>query len=246
MIWCSPPVARAPTAQRTPMGASVSIQIDATDADGDSLTYAATGLPTGLAIAPKTGLVTGTPIVPGAYAVSVRVSDRKGPDASVAFGWTVQPPAAVADTARPGEVRFVKLEEVSEVNGKPWASIAEFNLVGADGANLARDGWTASADSADSNDRPGNAIDGNPGSLWHSQWDGAAPLPPHSFIVDIGHAAHVRGFRYLPRQDRLTNGAIAKFRFFTSADGVAWGTPVAEGDFSTMGPANAEKTVLLK
>lgn len=240
------PVLSARAAQTTPMGAAVSMRIDATDADGDPLTFAASGLPTGLAIAPKTGAITGTPIVPGTYAVVVTVDDGKSPKATLALNWTVQPPVVEAALAKAGEVRFVKLEEVTEVNGKPWAAIAEFNLVGVDGANLSREGWSASADSADTSDGPGNAIDGNPGSLWHSQWDGAAPPPPHSLIVDLGRAAGVRGFRYLPRQDNLTNGAIARFRFFTSVDGVSWGQPVAEGDFSTMGTARAEKTVLLK
>lgn len=240
------PVVAARSAQTTPMGSAVSIRIDASDADGDALTFAATGLPAGLAIAPKTGAITGTPIVPGTYAVAVSVADGKGPNTTLAFNWTVLPPVAGAAPAQAGEVRFVKLEEVTEVNGKPWASIAEFNLVGADGANLPRDGWSASADSADTSDGPGNAIDGNPASLWHSQWDGVAPPPPHSFIVDLGRFASVRGFRYLPRQDKLSNGAIARFRFFTSVDGVTWGRPVAEGDFSTMGAVQAEKTVLLK
>jgi len=176
------------------------------------------------------------------------VSDNKGPQTSVAFQWAVQPPAASMDTVKPapGDVRFVKLEEVSELNGKPWASMAEFNLVDAKGANLPRTGWTASADSADTNDKPGNAIDGNAASLWHTQWDGDSPPPPHSFIVDLRRYEPVRGFRYLPRQDKLTNGIIAKFRFYTSVDGVDWGRPVAEGDLAAMGAPNAEKTVLLK
>jgi hypothetical protein len=242
---------RSPTiasigAQTTAMGRAASIRVDATDADSDLLSFAASGLPPGVVVAPKTGLITGTPVVPGTYAVAVSVADRKGPDATVAFAWTVRPPADDGVPTKAGEVRFVKLEEVTEVNGNPWASIAEFNLIGANGATLPRDGWLASADSADTSDGPNNAIDGNVASIWHSQWDGTAPPPPHSFIVDLGRASVVRGFRYLPRQDKVSNGAIARFRFFVSADGVSWGRPVAEGDFSTMGQVREEKTVLLK
>ena len=240
------PVMAPRSAQVTSMGAAVSVRIDATDADDDPLTFEASGLPPGLVIAPRTGFITGTPIVPGTYAVKASVSDGKGSNATLAFDWTVRPLVEGAASAKAGEVRFVKLEEVTEVNGKPWASIAEFNLVGVDGANLSRQGWSASADSADTSDNPGNAIDGNAGSIWHSQWDGAAPPPPHSFIVDLGRATVVRGFRYLPRQDKVSNGVIARFRFFTSVDGVGWGQPVAEGDFSAMGAVRDEKTVLLK
>ncbi|MES1163396.1 MAG: discoidin domain-containing protein, partial [Rhizobacter sp.] len=140
----------------------------------------------------------------------------------------------------------VKLEEVSAVEGGAWAAVAEFNLIDANGANLPRDGWRASADSAAANDRPENAIDGDPRTLWHSQWEGVAPQPPHSLIVDLGHSTRFSGLRMLPRQDGPANGTIAKFRFYTSVNGVDWGRPVAEGDFSTMGPRLAEKTVRIR
>lgn len=240
------PVVQTIARQSTPMGRSVSLGVKAEDPDGDSLAYTATGLPPGLAIAARSGVISGTPIVPGNYAVTVSVGDNKAAGVDMAFAWSVQAPAADRAALASGEVRYVKLEEVSEVSGKPWASVAEFNLVGASGANLPRNGWHASADSADTSDRPDNAIDADPHSLWHTQWTGTAPMPPHSLIVDLGRGTTVRGFRYLPRQDAVTNGTIAKFRFYASADGVDWGKPLAEGDFSTMGASNAEKTVLLK
>jgi hypothetical protein len=241
-----PPTVQAPSAQSTPLGHTVSLWIAASDPDGDLLTYSASGLPAGLAIAAKTGHITGTPIEPGTRAVNVSVADNKGATTVVAFGWSVQPLVLDGEPPKAGEVRFVKLEELTEINGKAWASVAEFNLVDASGANLSRAGWTASADSVDASDGAANAIDGNPESLWHTQWDGASPMPPHSLIVDLGHSISVHGFRYLPRQDGSPNGGIAKFRFYESANGVDWGEPVAEGDFSTMGSLKTEKTVMLK
>lgn len=241
-----PPTFEALASQKTPMGRSVSVRLVATDPDGDALTFEATGLPAGLVISPGLGEISGTPVSPGTSAVNVTVSDNKGGSARTAFDWVVMPPAVDAASAGPGEFRFVRLEEVSEVEGRAWASVAEFNLVDAEGHNLARGGWTAIADSAGGGDKPGNAIDGNAATFWHSQWDEASPPPPHSLIVDLGRAAPVRGFRYLPRQDKPTNGMIAEYRFYTSADGVSWGAPRAEGDFRTIGPARSEKTVMLK
>lgn len=240
------PVVEAPAAQRTAFGQTVSLRLAAHDADGDTFLYAADGLPPGLELSTATGIIAGTPIVPGVYRVSVRVDDRKAPGASVAFAWTIEPPTPLAMAPGSGEVRFVKLEQLSEVNGNPWASIAELSLVDAAGADLPRDGWRASADSAEEGESPGNAIDGDPSSLWHSRWRDAAPPPPHSFIIDLGHATKVRGFRYLPRQDRAKNGNIAKFRFYTSSNGIDWNGPVAEGDLSMSVPSGGARTVHLK
>ena len=42
------------------VGDTVNLDADATDADGDTLTYSATGLPAGVTIAPATGVISGT------------------------------------------------------------------------------------------------------------------------------------------------------------------------------------------
>ena len=240
------PVAAPAAAQTTPLGTSVALQLLASDPDDDPLNFSAEGLPPGLAIGAKTGLVTGTPIAAGQFNVQLKVADSDGATHRAAFAWKVLAPAIDAADARGGGVRFVKLEQLSEINGKPWAAIAEFNLLDGNGVPLPRTQWTASADSSDLSDSPANAIDGNPATLWHSQWDGAAPPPPHSFIVDMRRAALVQAVRVLPRQDRLSNGTIGRFRIYTSIDGVNWGKPVTEGDFAALGPPNAEKTVALR
>ena len=76
-------------------GAAVSLSAHATDLDGDTLAYAATGLPPGLSIDPATGLITGT-ISAGAaagspYATSITVSDDDFATvgATDLFSWTV-------------------------------------------------------------------------------------------------------------------------------------------------------------
>ena len=58
-------------------GAAVSLDADATDADGDALTYAASGLPAGITIDSGTGVISGTlgSTTAGTYDVSVTVSD---------------------------------------------------------------------------------------------------------------------------------------------------------------------------
>ncbi|WP_213879329.1 Ig-like domain-containing protein [Pseudomonas sp. dw_358] len=74
-----------------------------TDADGDTLTYSATGLPVGITIDPATGLISGTlgghasvQVTSGAYAVVVSAADGKGAVVSQNFTLSVHNPAPVA------------------------------------------------------------------------------------------------------------------------------------------------------
>jgi len=74
-----------------------------------------------------------------------------------------------------------------------------------------------------------NAFDGNPNTMWATQWYGGASAPPHEIRINLGSMNNVRGFRYLPRQDGFPDGRIAQYEFYVSVDGVNWGTPVAVG-----------------
>ena len=70
--------------------ASVSVTTGATDANsGDTLTYSASGLPTGLSINTGTGAITGTPTAAGTYNATVSVSDGNGGSDSESFTWTI-------------------------------------------------------------------------------------------------------------------------------------------------------------
>jgi chitodextrinase len=76
-------------------GEVLDVHPQATDPDGDTLTWSATGLPNGLSINPATGAIGGT-IVSGAarpqpYAVTITVTDGFGGEASESFDWTVTP-----------------------------------------------------------------------------------------------------------------------------------------------------------
>lgn len=82
------PVLGAIGDQTNDEGDSVSLSTGATDADGDSLTYSASGLPSGLSINTSTGQITGTASSSGSSSVTVSVSDGSLSD-SETFTWTV-------------------------------------------------------------------------------------------------------------------------------------------------------------
>jgi hypothetical protein len=164
-------------------------------------------------------------------------SHRNGVLGRASFSNVVVSPAVAPSPA----VRFVKLEVLSEVNGKPWASVAEFNLLDASGAVLPRTGWVVSADSQASGNPATSAVDGNPASIWHTPWSPTSLPMPHSLQVDLGSARAIGGFKYLPRQDSSNNGKIANWRLHTSVDGVLW-AQVAQGTFVA---TSAEQTVMI-
>ncbi|MFC3577838.1 putative Ig domain-containing protein [Streptomyces yaanensis] len=78
-----------PGSQSTTTGSSVSLQISASDSAGATLTYSASGLPTGLSISSSTGLISGTASTAGTYGVTVTATDSTGASGSASFTWTV-------------------------------------------------------------------------------------------------------------------------------------------------------------
>jgi subtilase family serine protease len=71
------------------VGTAASLQISATDsASGQTLTYSATGLPTGLSIS-SSGLISGTPSAAGTFSVTVTARDTTGASGSASFTWTI-------------------------------------------------------------------------------------------------------------------------------------------------------------
>ena len=77
-----------PGAQNSSVGNAASLQLVASDPNGDTLNYAATGLPPGLAINAVSGLISGTPTTTGTYNVVVSASDGINV-ASANFLWSV-------------------------------------------------------------------------------------------------------------------------------------------------------------
>ncbi|WP_410670251.1 RICIN domain-containing protein [Amycolatopsis sp. cmx-4-68] len=81
----------SPGNQTGTAGTAISgVQVRATDSgSGQSLTYAATGLPPGLSINAASGLITGTPTTGGTYDVTVTATDTTGASGAATFTWTV-------------------------------------------------------------------------------------------------------------------------------------------------------------
>ena len=100
--------------------------------------------------------------------------------------------------------RFFCLEGMSSQDGKPYAAVAEMNLLDETGQPLSHEGWTvAYVDSEEREREDGtaeNAIDGQVANFWHTQWGSASPPYPHRLVLDLGQNRTVTGFEYVPRQ----------------------------------------------
>ncbi|MGW3033582.1 M4 family metallopeptidase [Streptomyces sp. NPDC001178] len=78
-----------PGSQSSTVGTAVSLQISASSTNSGSLTYAASGLPTGLSINSSTGVISGTPTTAGTFSTTVTVTDSTGATGTASFTWTV-------------------------------------------------------------------------------------------------------------------------------------------------------------
>ena len=99
-----PPTITNPGAQTSAEGASVNLQVQATDPDNDPLIYSATGLPGGLSIGAASGLITGTVAydAAGSHSVTVTVDDGRGGTAPTTFTWTVSNTNRAPTITNPG------------------------------------------------------------------------------------------------------------------------------------------------
>ncbi|HEY1105593.1 MAG TPA: endo-alpha-N-acetylgalactosaminidase family protein, partial [Agromyces sp.] len=171
------------------------------------------------------GVNWGTPVKQGAFASTTDVQHLALPATSA---------------------RYVKLVGLNAINGAAFAGAGELNVWGTRQAAptpLPKEGMTvADVDSEEIEGEDGaaaNAIDGDTATYWHTQWLGGSPAFPHHLTVDLGEANELRGISIQQRPGTEPNGRIKQFEVYVSADGEAWGDPVAAGTLAATGGAQA-------
>ncbi len=129
----TPPVLSNPGNQNGELGEAVSLPITATDADGDPLTYSASGLPASLSIDPSTGTLAGTLSETGVFSVTVTVADAQSTD-SETFSWTVTDGSAQIVEARVNATEDDAEERVA--TGAVVLTSSDLELIDAGGEQL--------------------------------------------------------------------------------------------------------------
>ena len=119
--------------------------------------------------------------------------------------------------AAPATGKFFCLESLNAHDGKPFAAVAELDLLDASGNAISHNGWTiAFVDSEEHNGEDGaaeNAIDGQTANFWHTEWKNAQPNHPHRLILNLGQPQKISGLRYVPRQGS-GGGQIKNYQIF--------------------------------
>ncbi|MGC0413109.1 hypothetical protein RKD31_006352 [Streptomyces sp. SAI-163] len=150
------------------------------------------------------------------------------PGATVRTTWLLTPPVGTADTsatwkvtatyAHAGATRTVASEARAAVTAEPV---------------LAPGSITATADSENGSSGAGegpvsNVLDGDAGTIWHTDYTASQAPYPHWVTLRLGGAADIDGFGYLGRQSGGQNGRVAGYEVAVSDDGEDW-TTVARG-----------------
>jgi beta-galactosidase len=114
--------------------------------------------------------------------------------------------------------RYLCLQALSSQRGDSFASAAEIGALDGKGKPLPRDKWAVVyADSEELIAEDGsadNVLDGDPQTLWHTQYDGGQPKYPHLIVIDLGESKTVAALRYTPRPTD-SPGRIKAYRVYS-------------------------------
>ncbi len=76
-----------------------------------------------------------------------------------------------------------------------------------------------------------NLVDKDTGTIWHSVWSKSVAEYPHFVDFDLLEDSKVKGFTYLPRQDKVENGDVKDYVIYLSQDNKTW-TEIHRGSFN--------------
>lgn len=120
-----------------------------------------------------------------------------------------------------GKGRYLCLEALDSLDGKPFAAVAELDVLDVRGEPLSKALWkvlwVSSEELSSGSGDAENALDGQPATHWHTEQGQTAPGYPHRFVLDLGETLEMGGIRYLPRGGNPEDpGRIKNYRLYVS------------------------------
>lgn len=119
--------------------------------------------------------------------------------------------------AKYGDSRKQKLKPKSTTN-----RIQAKDLIPAEETTLV----SFSSENRGNDRRAAYAIDGNPTTVWHSQFVPKTFKHPHDLVIDLGKPRNITGFYYLARQDNGWNGSLKDVEVYISDNPDEFGKPI--------------------
>ena len=93
---------------------------------------------------------------------------------------------------------------------------------------------------------PDGVIDEQNNTLWSTlQADSTQQFKPESIVIDLGKVNVISSVSYLPRQDKVLDGIVDAYTFYSSTDGQQW-VEVASGEFSNIRANPINQVIKLK
>lgn len=94
--------------------------------------------------------------------------------------------------------------------------------------------WKVTASSEHAGYEAAKAVDGKPSSFWHSSWAEGHPGHPIHLTIEMPATRRIRGFTYLPRQDkRVPDSMVEAWRIDASIDGKDWNA-IGQAEFGNL------------
>ncbi|MFE7313424.1 endo-alpha-N-acetylgalactosaminidase family protein [Streptomyces sp. NPDC057555] len=165
----------------------------------------------------------------------VRVKEKDGnlfrtvkPGATATTTWLLTPPADAA-----GKTATWQTTAVYDNSGVTKTVSADSRATVADVPVLPPGSMKATADSENGSSGPdegpvSNVLDGDPSTVWHTDYTNSNAPYPHWVTLDLGGKAQVNGFGYLGRQSGGPNGRVKDYEISVSDNGTDWRS-VAKG-----------------
>ncbi len=134
-------------------------------------------------------------------------------------GTTWQPYSAPFDFVKGGELHV----RSTGTDGQSFEGVVPFEL------SVDRRNWTATASSFEKGEGdPNHVLDGDTGTIWHSQYSAPKAELPHWLLVDMGASQKIKAVTLLPREDG-SNGHVRDYELYMSDDKDNFGEPVLKG-----------------
>lgn len=96
-------------------------------------------------------------------------------------------------------------------------AVAEFEIIGEDGKAISSINWKVVYVDSEETEKAANGADKlfdiQESIIWQTKF-GDKANHPHQVVIDMGSDIKVKGFRLLPRTDKITKGMVKDYRFF--------------------------------